>query len=59
MLAHLLTDGPAPAEYVELALADRFKWTLPEIRALSLADGLQLLTMLGIEAKAQKLKARQ
>jgi hypothetical protein len=35
---------------------DRFKWTPAELRAVSLADGLRLLTMMGAEAQAQKAK---
>ena len=45
-MAHLGTGGPAPVEWVEVVLMDRFKWTLPETRAVPLADGMRLLTML-------------
>lgn len=57
-MAHLLTDGQAPLEWVEFCLCDRFKWTLAHVRALPAADGLQLLTLMAAEAKAQKAKAR-
>lgn len=53
-MAHLGTGRPAPAEYVEFLLMDRFKWTLPEARAVSLADGMRLLTMMSAENKAKK-----
>jgi hypothetical protein len=33
---------------------DRFKWTPAELRAVSLDDGLRLLTMMNAEAKARK-----
>jgi hypothetical protein len=53
-MAHLLTDGPAPIEYVEMSLAERFGWTLDYVRSLSLADGLRLMTMLDAQARAMK-----
>ena len=53
-MAHLATGKPPPPEWVEFVLADRFKWTLPQIRALSLADHLRLMTMMSAEAKVQK-----
>ena len=56
MLAHLLTGGPAPAEWMEFELADRFHWDLSTIRALSLADRLRLRTMMVAEARANKAK---
>ena len=55
-MAHLGTGGPAPVEWVEVVLMDRFKWTLPETRAVPLADGMRLLTMLKAEAKVAKSK---
>ena len=55
-MAHLATGKPAPVEWLEFALMDRFKWTLPEVRALPLADGLKLLTLMSVEAKVQNSK---
>jgi hypothetical protein len=41
---------------VEFVLMDRFKWTPAELRAISLEDGLRLLTMMSAEEKARKAK---
>ncbi len=58
MLAHLLTDGPAPPEWMEFVLMDRFKWSVEYTRALPLGEGLRLVTMMAAEARAQKAKAK-
>lgn len=55
-MAHLATGKPAPGEWVEFVLMDRFKWTLDYVRGLPLADGLPLLTMMNAEAKVNKSK---
>lgn len=55
-MAHLATGKPAPPEWIEFALMDRFKWTLAEVRTLTLNDVLPLLTMIGAEAKVNKAK---
>lgn len=53
-MAHLATGKPAPAEWIEFTLLDRFKWTPDELRAVSLADGLRLLTMMGAQSKVEQ-----
>jgi len=55
-MAHLATGKPAPPEWIEFALMDRFKWTLAEVRTLTLNDVLPLLTMIGAEAKVNKAR---
>ena len=55
-MAHLATDRPAPHEWAEFVLADRFKWTLEYVRSLTLPDFLKLLTMMSAESKAAKAK---
>lgn len=53
-MAHLATGKPAPPEWVEFVLMDRFKWPIEYVRSLPLDDGLQLITMLSAEAKVNK-----
>lgn len=45
---------PAPAEWSEFVLMDRFKKSRSEVQAWPLADGLQALTIMAAEAKARK-----
>lgn len=58
-MAHLGVGGarnPAPPEWIEFVIADRFKWPLDYVRSLPLADSLRLLTMMSAEAKVHKAK---
>lgn len=55
-MMHLAMGKPAPQEWLEFVLMDRFKWTLAEVRSIPLDDGLRLFTMMGAEAKVQKAK---
>jgi len=55
-MAHLATGKPAPQEWIEFVLLDRFKWPIEYARALSLEDGLQLITMMSAEAKVNRSK---
>lgn len=57
VLGHLLANAPAPLEWIEFVLMDRFKWSVEYARSLPAADGLRLLTMMGAEAQAIKAKA--
>lgn len=56
-MAHLATGQPPPADWLEFVLMDRFHWTLPEVRAISLEDALRLFAMIGAEAKVARAKA--
>jgi len=58
-MAHLYTDAPAPTEWLEYMLADRFHWTLAEIRATPLGAGMQLLMMMGEHGKWLKAQANK
>lgn len=53
-MAHLATGKPAPVEWIEFVLADRFKKSRAEIRDWPLDEGLQNLTMMSAEAKVNK-----
>jgi len=53
-MAHLATGKPAPKEWIEFVLMDRFKWPVEYVRALPMTDGLQLITMMSAEAKVNK-----
>lgn len=55
-MAHLATGKPAPPEWIEFTIMDRLKWTLPEVRSITLVEGLQLITMMGAEAKVHKAR---
>ena len=55
-MAHLATGKMPPADWLEFVLMDRFKWTLPEARAVPLPDAVRLFTMIGAEAKVFKAK---
>lgn len=46
---------PAPAEWTEFVLMDRFKKSRAEVQAWPLQDGLTALTMLAAETKARKV----
>ena len=49
-MAHLEIGGvenPAPEEWTEHILCDRYKWPLEYVRGLTLPDVLKLLTVLG------------
>lgn len=52
-MAHLATGKPAPAEWIEFVLLDRFKWPVEYVRSIPLIDGLQLITMMSAEAKVK------
>lgn len=53
-MAHLATGKPAPPEWIEFVLMDRFKWSVEYVHALPLADGLRLVTLMNAEAKVNK-----
>ena len=53
-MAHLATGKPAPREWIEFVLLDRFKWTIEYVRALPMDEALRLMTMMSAEAKVNK-----
>ena len=53
-MAHLATGKPAPSEWIEFVLLDRFKWPVEYVRTLPLGDGLRLVTLMSAETKVNK-----
>ena len=54
IMAHLAIGKPAPREWLEFTLMDRFKWTVEYVRSLSLVEVSRLLTMMSAQVKARK-----
>ena len=52
-MAHLATGKPAPPEWIEFVLMDRFKWSVEYVHALPMVDGLRLVTLMSAEAKVR------
>ena len=53
-MAHLAMGKPAPQEWIEFVLMDRFKWAIGYVRSLSLVEVYRLLTMRSAESKVRK-----
>jgi len=53
-MAHLAMGKPAPQEWIEFVLMDRFKWAIGYVRSLSLVEVYRLLTMMSAESKVRK-----
>lgn len=57
-MAHIAMGKPAPLEWIEFVLLDRFKWQPKFVRSLSLVEVSRLLTMMSAEVKSRKAHAR-
>ena len=55
-MAHLAMGKPAPPEWIEFMLMDRFKKSGAEVRAWPLNEVTRLLTMMSAESKATKAR---
>jgi len=55
-MAHLAMGKPAPREWIEFALLDRFKWPIEYVRSLSLVEVSRLLTMMSAQIKSRKAR---
>ena len=53
-MAHLAMGKPAPHEWLEFALMDRFKWSIEYVRTLPLIELVRLLTIMSAETKVHK-----
>ena len=58
LTAHLLANGRAPTEYIELALCREFHCLPSQLRRERATDMLNTLTMLRAESKARKALER-
>lgn len=55
-MAHLATGKPAPEEWLEFVLMDRFKWTPDELHSIPLDCLLPILTMMRAEHKSNRVR---
>lgn len=57
MLAHLWLGQPAPQEFVEYRLCERFKCLPPQLSEVSYEDVLSLLACMAAEAQVNQKRA--
>lgn len=54
MQAHLWTGGPAPPEYLDMMLCERFGWTIQELENTPADRVREFLIMWDLETKLSK-----